>query len=278
MQGAHAHWAAQLHDCEPHNKRGRVACSECHDKPTGAAASTLGRDYGLTPQSALLATALTPSAAAAAAATAAAAAAAAASTPAAERGATSPQCAGAAPTATVAVAVATSQQLGTPRTPLVPPYGAAALNNEAFAQRPPMPADPVGPAGAPAPPSAHGEASLEAAAAAVWMRQSSQLSQLPQRFNGPMFVTDAVTGKLVVTTPVRGGGAEVQASTSTMTMAPGRAGAAQMVYCGLPAPMVSVATAPPSVRVVCRGCGLVRMEVEGALPPPPLRPPPPPPQ
>jgi len=108
-----------------------------------------------------------------------------------------------------------SPQLGTTQSPLVPPYGAAALNNEAFAQRPPMPADPVGPAGAPAPPSAHGE-SQEAAA----------------------FL---------------------------------------MLYCGLPAPMVSVAAARPPVRVVCRGCGLVRMEVEGAPPPPPSRPPPPPP-
>ena len=197
---------------------------------------------------AMPAMALTPAAAAAAAA---------------ETGATSP---GAAPMATLAVA-ATSQQHGAPRPLLVLPYGAAGFDNGAFAQRPAMPAGSVSqPAAAAAPTalSAHGEA---AARGEAWMRQSSQL---PQRFNGPMFVTDAVSGKMVPIPPMRGaaphmplGGGDNQAAGPMMMIAPGQAGAAQMMYCAAPT-MVSMAPPPTPVRVVCRGCGLVRMEVEGA--------------
>ena len=170
--------------------------------------------------------------------------------------------------ATAAV-VATSQQLGTPRPLRVLPDGAAGFDNGAFAQRPAMPAGPVAQsaAAASAALSAQGEA---AARGEAWMRQSSQL---PQRFNGPMFVTDAVSGKMVPIAPMRGGGPHIggagagdsQAATPMMMMASGQTGAAQMMYCGFPAPMVSMAPPPPTpVRVVCRGCGLVRMEVEGA--------------
>ena len=168
--------------------------------------------------------------------------------------------------ATVAVA-ATSQQLGTHRPLLVLPDGAAGFDNGAFAQRPAMPAGSVSqPAAAAAPTalSAHGEA---AARGEAWMRQSSQL---PQRFNGPMFVTDAVSGKMVPIPPMRGaaphmplGGGDNQAAGPMMMIAPGQAGAAQMMYCAAPT-MVSMAPPPTPVRVVCRGCGLVRMEVEGA--------------
>ena len=231
---------------------------------SGSASSPLGSAAALSAQCvprstlgsmlAMPAMALTPAAAAAAAA--------------AETGAASPQSAGAAPMATVAVA-ATSQQLGTHRPLLVLPDGAAGFDNGAFAQRPAMPAGPVAQsaAAASAALSAQGEA---AARGEAWMRQSSQL---PQRFNGPMFVTDAVSGKMVPIAPMRGGGPHIggagagdsQAATPMMMMASGQAGAAQMMYCGLPAPMVSMAPPPPTpVRVVCRGCGLVRMEVEGA--------------
>ena len=234
---------------------------------SGSASSPLGSVAALSAQCvarsalgsmlAMPAMALTPAAAAAAAAAAA------------ETGATAPQSAGAAPMATVAVA-ATSQQLGTPRPLLVLPDGAAGFDNGAFAQRPAMPAGPVAQsaAAASAALSAQGEA---AARGEAWMRQSSQL---PQRFNGPMFVTDAVSGKMVPIAPMRGGGPHIggagagdsQAATPMMMMASGQAGAAQMMYCGLQAPMVSMAPPPPTpVRVVCRGCGLVRMEVEGAL-------------
>ena len=231
---------------------------------SGSASSPLGSAAALSAQCvprstlgsmlAMPAMALTPAAAAAAAA--------------AETGAASPQSAGAAPMATVAVA-ATSQQLGTHRPLLVLPDGAAGFDNGAFAQRPAMPAGPVAQsaAAASAALSAQGEA---AARGEAWMRQSSQL---PQRFNGPMFVTDAVSGKMVPIAPMRGGGPHIggagagdsQVATPMMMMASGQAGAAQMMYCGLPAPMVSMAPPPPTpVRVVCRGCGLVRMEVEGA--------------
>lgn len=156
--------------------------------------------------------------------------------------------------------VVAAQQLGPPRPHLVLPYGAAGADGawtSPLAQTPAVPAVPVAQAAPAALAPATQAASTTPAGVdrEAWMRQASQP---PQRFNGPMFVMGPAGQMVPLPMPGSLGG---DVTASVLMMAPGQAAQAQMLYCA--APMVAMAPPPTPVRVVCRGCGLVRMEVEG---------------